>query len=189
MKRTLISVLAALVAIASVGAMAGCGNSSSGSKKSESSAASTADTSAAGSVVTDDDMKFTYNGTVVELNSDSQTALAALGEYQGEPEPVKSCVDDGMDMMYTYDGFNLCTHTKDGVDRVLNIVVKSDALPTSKGVKVGDDISAVTAAYGDYNRVGKTATYYYSTADGKKELRFTIVNDKVEEIEYFYNVV
>ena len=125
------------------------------------------------------------NGVKVELNGDADAAIAALGEYKDVSSQL-SCHGEGEDKTYTYDNFVLNTYPLDGKDRVLEIVVKSADIPTSKGVKVGDSASAVKEAYGDgFREVG---TYYaYDAGDGKS-LQFLIENDSVKEIDYYYDV-
>ena len=78
------------------------------------------------------------------------------------------------------------TYPLDGNDRVLEVVINTAGIPTSKGVQVGDPVSAVTDAYGkDCREVGM----YYAYEDGAgKSLQFFIQNDAVQEISYYYDV-
>ena len=101
----------------------------------------------------------------VELNSDADAAVKALGEAKDVSSQL-SCHGEGQDKTYTYENFVLNTYPLDGKDRVLEIVVKAAGIPTAKGVQVGDAVSAVTDAYGnDFKQVGMY--YAYDAGDGK----------------------
>ena len=188
MKRPIIYLVSAVIAVTSACALAGCGSNSSSqaNSKAESAQSSVAQSSAqAGGTISADDAVFRFNGVKVELNGDADAAIAALGDYKDVSSQL-SCHGEGEDKTYTYDNFVLNTYPLDGKDRVLEIVVKSADIPTSKGVKVGDSASAVKEAYGDgFREVG---TYYaYDAGDGKS-LQFLIENDSVKEIDYYYDV-
>ena len=73
-----------------------------------------------------------------------------------------------------------------GITQVKREIAKKTGIPTSKGVQVGDPVSAVTDAYGkDCREVGM----YYAYEDGAgKSLQFFIQNDAVQEISYYYDV-
>lgn len=191
MKRPIIFVLTALMAASSVCALAGCGgkDSSSASGAAASTApASVAETSgaAAASSIAAEDTVFTYNGVSVELNGDAQAAIDALGEPVSTSSQATCHGTEGDDKTYVYDGFSVNTYPKDGQDRVLEVVVTSSDIPTAKGVKVGDSLDAVKAAYGDGYR--QVAAYYaYETNDGKS-IQFAVVDNLVTEIDYYYDV-
>ena len=194
MKRIVISIMSALLAMTSVCALAGCGSDSKGTASSSAAPQSSAAESAAqasdaksgaAATISAADVVFSFNGTSVELNGDAEAAVAALGQANDVSSQL-SCHGQGDDKTYTYEGFVLNTYPLDGKDRVLEIVVKSADIPTSKGVKVGDAVSAVTAAYGDnYRKVG---VYYAYDAGEGKSLQFLIEGDKVTEIDYYYDV-
>lgn len=188
MKRPIIMIISALLAVTSVCALAGCGSKEESSATQQSSAASGA--SAVESKTSDNalspaDAVFTYNGVNVELNSDADAAVEALGEYN-EVSSQMSCHGEGEDKTYTYNDFVLNTYPLDGKDMVLEIVVKSDAVPTNKGIKIGDTADAVKAAYGNgYREIG---TYLAYDAGDKKSVQFLMENGTVKEIDYYYDV-
>lgn len=184
-------ILTAAIAIASAVSFAGCGSANTGSTASGSEA-----TSAAESVETTaslsgsdglkaDDVVFELNGAKVELNGDADAAVEALGKAKDVSSQL-SCHGEGEDKTYTYDGFVLNTYPLEGKDHVLEIVINSKDIPTSKGVKIGDPVSAVTDAYGTgYKEIG---LYYAYDADGGKSLQFFIQDGAVQEISYYYDV-
>ncbi len=193
MKRPIIYLVSAVIAVTSACALAGCGSDSSKAEsKVESAQSSAAQSSAAqssaqsGGTISADDAVFSFNGVKVELNGDANAAISALGEYKDVSSQLSCHSNEGEDKTYTYENFVLNTYPLNGQDRVLEVVIKSADIPTSKGVKVGDTASAVKAAYGDgFREVG---TYYaYDAGDGKS-LQFLIENDTVKEIDYYYDV-
>lgn len=191
MKRTLIAIISAILATASVCSLAGCGSDSSSKAQSSAAettaAASSAASENAGGSLSVDDTSFVSNGVKVELDGDADAAVAALGQANDVSSQM-SCHGEGEDKTYTYTGFVLNTYPLNGKDRVLEVIVSSADFPTSKGVKVGDSLSVVTAAYGEnYSKIGQ-AYYVYQTADGKKQIRFSVENDAVTEIDYYFNV-
>lgn len=183
MKKRIISIAAAVVAAASLCTFAGCGSGNNDTAQATTAAAESA--AQGGSVISAADAVFSYNGASVELNSDADAAVAALGEAKDVSSQM-SCHGQGDDKTYTYDGFVLNTYPLDGADRVLEVVINQQGIPTSKGVQVGDSVSAVTDAYGtNYKAVGMY--YSYDAGDGKS-LQFFIENDAVKEIDYYYDV-
>ncbi len=187
MKRTLISVTAAALAVTSVLAFAGCGKNEQSSADTAATTAAAQETTAAQAqgVIPESDTVFTYNGAKVELNTPIDDMLAALGQAN-EVSSQLSCHGEGEDKTYSYNGFTVNSYPLNGKDYVMEVVVNEAGIPTSKGVAVGDPVSKVTEAYGNnYKAVG---VYYSYDAGNKKSLQFLIENDTVTEIDYFYTV-
>lgn len=189
MKRILITVVAAALALTSAFALAGCGSSQSSTDKKDASSATESKAESAASQtaasISADDVVFTANGNKVELNSEMETVLAALGEAQNVSSQL-SCHGEGEDKTYTYDGFIVNTYPLDGKDRVMEVLVNKEGIPTNKNIQVGSSVDDVVAAYGSgYKKVG---VYYSYDAGNKMSLQFLIENDKVVEIDYYYTV-
>ena len=187
MKRTLISVTAAALAVTSVLAFAGCGKNEQSSADTAATTAAAQETTAAQAqgVIPESDTVFTYNGAKVELNTPIDDMLAALGQAN-EVSSQLSCHGEGEDKTYSYNGFTVNSYPLNGKDYVMEVVVNEAGIPTSKGVAVGDTVSKVTEAYGNnYKAVG---VYYSYDAGNKKSMQFLIENDTVTEIDYFYTV-
>lgn len=187
MKRTLISVTAAALAVTSVLAIAGCGKNEQSSADTAATTAAAQETTAAQAqgVIPESDTVFTYNGAKVELNTPIDDMLATLGQAN-EVSSQLSCHGEGEDKTYSYNGFTVNSYPLNGKDYVMEVVVNEAGIPTSKGVAVGDPVSKVTEAYGNnYKAVG---VYYSYDAGNKKSLQFLIENDTVTEIDYFYTV-
>lgn len=193
MKRILIALAAATLALTSAFALTGCGSSES-SGKTESSAvesnggndASKTESGQSAAAVSADDVKFSYNGTTIELNSELETAISGLGDAL-EVKSQLSCHGEGEDKSYKYEGFVVNSYPdSSGKDRVLQVLITGENIPTNKGIKIGSTANDVVAAYGEgYKKIG---VYYSYDAGNKMELRFLIENDAVSQIDYYYNV-
>ena len=185
MKKVLLTIIAVLLTLTLVAALAGCGSDKSKDDKKEEKRETATEVQSAGGAMDAKDLVFSYNGVSVELDGDADAAVAALGEPKDKSSQL-SCHGEGDDKTYTYDGFVLNTYPLEGKDRVLEIVVTSADIPTSKGIKVGDTAEAVTEAYGaDFKEVGMY--HAYSSGEGKS-LQFFIQDGKVQEISYYYDV-
>ncbi len=186
MKKVLLTIIAVLLTLTLVAALAGCGSDKSKDDKKDGKGTDVStEAQNAGGAMDAKDLVFSYNGVSVELDGDADAAVAALGEPKDKSSQL-SCHGEGDDKTYTYDGFVLNTYPLEGKDRVLEIVVTSADIPTSKGIKVGDTAEAVTEAYGaDFKEVGMY--HAYSSGEGKS-LQFFIQDGKVQEISYYYDV-
>lgn len=184
MKRTLIAIVAAMLAVTSVVSLAGCGGNND---KKESTAEASAQENNNGALA-DADTTATIKDVKVELNGDGATAIQALGTDYTYSAQTSCHANSGEDKTYAYQGFTVNTYPNDGKESVLEVIVTSGDYATSKGVKVGDKLAAVTAAYGDKYRTIGQKFYVYENEDGKKQIRFSIENDTVTQIDYYYNV-
>ena len=185
MKKVLLTMVAVLLTLTLVAALAGCGSDKAKDDKKEEKKETATEVQSAGGAIDAKDLIFSYNGVSVELDGDADAAVAALGEPKDKSSQL-SCHGEGDDKTYTYDGFVLNTYPLEGKDHVLEVVVTSADIPTSKGIKVGDTVEAVTEAYGsDFKEVGMY--HAYSCGDAKS-LQFFIQDGKVQEISYYYDV-
>lgn len=169
--------------------LAGCSSKTDNTKKSESASSQnqTETVQEDTSSISQDDVVFTTNeGVKITLNDEAAPVIEALGEPQSQSSQLSCHGEEGDDKTYVYEGFTVGTYPKNGVDRILEVVVNSEDLQTSKGIKIGDPVSKVTEIYGDnYRSIGMY--YSYDAADGKS-LQFFIENDVVAEIDYYYDV-
>ena len=123
---------------------------------------------------------FDYQGTVVGMNAEAAPILERLGREISYFEAA-SCAFNGLDKMYTYDGFELDTYPMDGKDYVSAVLLQNDIVVTSEGVGIGDSEEKVRQTYGDDVVKDKGIIVYRK--DGMK-LTFIIDNGKVSSIEY-----
>lgn len=94
------------------------------------------------------DLGVEIDSSVYYLREDSSPLIAALGDDYEYSEMV-SCVYDGKDKTYTYDGIKVSTVPVDGEDITEMITLTSDKYSTLRGAKVGDSLESVKALYGD----------------------------------------
>ena len=188
MKRRIITIVSAVMALMMICSLAGCKSSGSQAEQTGTQAAQTETQAAAKSstaAIDPADAIFYFRGIKIELNAELEPILAPLDEPLSVSSQL-SCHGEGEDKTYTYDGFIINTYPLEGKDRILEVVIQNAGIPTTKGVQVGDPVSKATEAYGDgYRAVGMY--YAYDAGDGKS-LQFFIENDTIKEIDYYYDV-
>ena len=140
------------------------------------------------------------NGTTVAEDNNGNTAFAfSIGSvsivpgedfsdaYETLGEPVNyteaaSCYYDGMDKVFTYDGYEVRTYPDGEKDLVQDLCLSSDKYSTDKGITVGSSLADVTAAYGeDYSLNGKMYRYY---VDDARYMYFFMMDDAVKYFGY-----
>ena len=92
---------------------------------------------------------FTYKGTEVKINDDSKDILAKLGEPKSTEVFDAGCGDSTPGYIYSYNGFEIITNPKDGVNLVDKVKISSDLVSTPEGASVGMDKSDITKIYGE----------------------------------------
>lgn len=197
MKKTLTIMLAVMLTLALVFTLAACGGNKTATEAQTAATAATeaapaateaaTEAAAAGtSSIAPADTIFMYDGVAVVLNDEAEPVIGALGDPVNTSSQLSCHGGEGDDKTYEYNGFSVGTYPKDGVDRILEVVISGEGIPTAKGIQVGDPLSKVTEAYGDgYRTVGM---YYAYEAGEGKSLQFFIENDTVKEIDYYYDV-
>lgn len=110
---------------------------------------------------------------------------------EGMPETEKymeaaSCYYDGLDKVFTYDGYEITTYPNEKGDFIKDINITSQTAKTDKGIGVGSTLAEVEAAYGkDYTVSGKMYEYYQ---DDTKYMYFFILDDVVKYYGYGMDV-
>lgn len=128
---------------------------------------------------------FSCNGTTVAVDQDMATVLAGLGEAMSYFE-APSCAFEGLDKVYTYNGFVIDTYPQGEKDFVSAISLTDDVVTTPEGVYNGCSLADVTAAYGtNYTEEGGMVVY---KKDGMK-LCFIVQDDTVTSIQYLSTVL
>ena len=93
------------------------------------------------------------NGVTIVIGSVAETAIATLtdtvGEYVDYME-APSCVHEGSDKVYTYDGFMVSSSpAADGSEFITDVTFTSDAVGLDNGIMIGSSGDDVTAAFGE----------------------------------------
>ena len=76
---------------------------------------------------------FTVGGITVEMDADAAPIVEGLGEPVSYFEAA-SCAFEGLDKMYTYNGFELDTYPKGEKDYVSTVILKDDTVLTPEGI-------------------------------------------------------
>lgn len=122
---------------------------------------------------------FVTGGVTVKMDGDMAPVLAALGEPASYFEAA-SCAFEGLDKIYTYNGFEIDTYPAQDTDLVSAVILKDDSVTTAEGICIGDSLEKLLAAYGEGNRENGMLVY---EKDGMK-LCFILQDDSVISIEY-----
>ena len=106
------------------------------------------------------DMGIKIGDTTYSIRTDSAPLIEALGpDY--EYSYVVSCVYDGDDKTYEYDGIVVSTVPVDGKDIIEMITITSANYTTLRGITVGATLDDIVAAYGDKYFDDGYITYTY----------------------------
>jgi len=163
----------------------GCGQTG-GSKKGN--GGPPADTNASGEARKDDGPQksspegFSYenNGVKIPMNVDAAPIVEKLGKPANYFEAA-SCAFQGLDKVYTYNGFEIGTYPRGHKDFISTVTFLDDTVETDQGIAVGSTLDEVKAAYGK-KFTNKGTSYEYRKGDTR--LTFIIENGSVAQITY-----
>jgi hypothetical protein len=149
---------------------------------------SATETAAEPAALAEDDIAFALDGAQYRIKTDIQPLLSALGpDYVLDAAP--SCLFTGEDKTFTYPDVLITTNPIDGKDIIDEIDLTSNKYATARGIRVGDTVEQVKAAYGDNcTDDGYIVTYFLSgVKDDLKspQLYFVITDGKVETIGFY----
>lgn len=122
---------------------------------------------------------FVSGSTTVEIDALAAPIIEKLGEPASYYEAA-SCAFEGLDKMYTYQGFELDTYPTEDKDYVSAVIFKDDSVKTPEGIGIGDTAKKVEEVYGSATK--GTGSLEYSK-DGMK-LCFIVKDDEVVSVEY-----
>lgn len=94
------------------------------------------------------DMALVINGKTYPVRVDSAEVLSVLGEGYQYDEAI-SCVYEGYDKNFTYDGVTVSTVPVDGKDVIEMFSVYSADYKTPRNITIGATREEVVAAYGE----------------------------------------
>ena len=139
------------------------------------------------------DMGLSVDSRWFPIMQDAAGLLQALGD-DFVMTSAPSCVFEGEDKEFAYDGFYVFTNP-DGdfgeKDVWFSIWLETDVYSTARGIRVGSTLDEVIAAYGDrfYWEGDSIKTYSISGVEGDIEspcIQFTVADDRVTAIEIYY---
>ncbi len=142
---------------------------------------------ASGCAKKDNGTAFGYNNGELTLTPGEKFDAQAdsLAETTAYMEAA-SCYYDGLDKVFTYEGYEVTTFPKEDGDYIQDINISSESIRTDKEIGVGSTLADVEEAYGkDYTISGKMYKYYQ---DNTKYMYFFILNDVVQYYGYGMDV-
>jgi hypothetical protein len=172
--RRLILIMAVMLAFT------GCGNTGTTKQGNEEAAGSPANHTEETSGTSTEGFSFEYNEVSIPMNVDAAPIVEALGESVDYFEAA-SCAFQGLDKIYSYNGFELGTYPNGDKDYVSYVTLLDDSVSTDKGVYVGSALEEVTTAYGK-EYIVEGSSYVYRL--GESKLSFIIEEDAVTQITY-----
>lgn len=157
--------LMALLAVLMMGlVLTGCSNEPSGDNDSDTEAG----------------FEFASNGVAIQMLAKADTVLSALGEENTYFE-AESCAYQGMDKIYTYNGFEVRTNEIDNQDLITSVLLIDDSIATPEGVALFMTKEDMIGAYGeDFTEEMGLCSY----TKGKTKLSFLIKDNEITSIEY-----
>nr|MCR4797702.1 hypothetical protein [Lachnospiraceae bacterium] len=121
-----------------------------------------------------------YKGTDIPVDADAAPIIENLGEPKSYFESP-SCAAQGIGKLYSYGDFEIETYPDGDTDRVLYVLLKSDAVQTAEGASLASTREDVIAAYGEPTEE-KTGAMIYQKGDMK--LKFLFNDSGMVSIEY-----
>ena len=140
------------------------------------------------------DMGISVNGVWFPIWDDVSGLLDALVDALDEDYEMSSapsCVFEGEDKEFDFDGLLVLTNPDGARDLWYGILLTGDTFATSRGIRVGSHIDDVMTAYGEnYFREGQNIiTYSISGIEGDIAspcIQFIVEDEHVTEIEIYY---
>ncbi len=158
----------------------GCGNAGTSKQGNEGATGNPANGTEDNSGSTSEGYSFEYNEVNIPMNVEAAPIVEALGESVDYFEAA-SCAFQGLDKIYSYNGFELGTYPNGDKDYVSYVTLLDDSVSTDKGVYVGSALEEVTTAYGNEYTV-EGSSYVYQL--GESKLTFIVEEDTVTQITY-----
>ncbi len=88
------------------------------------------------------------NGVTVIIGGDADELISALGDSLNYME-APSCIHEGFDKVYTYDGYSITTSpAADKTQYIAELSLLSDVVALDGGLMIGSDVSDVEAVFG-----------------------------------------
>lgn len=133
---------------------------------------------------TKDDLSLTVHGVTVTVETPVEEILSQLGEDYDYAEAI-SCVYEGMDKTFDYDGATLYTYPDGDADRLMELYCTGD-VQTAKGLGLGASKDDVVKLYGsDFTEAGSVLSYALPASSPENlpaSLYFLLENGQVTAI-------
>lgn len=175
--------------------MTGCGSKSDDKESGTSAKQTQAESGTAASTeaatekkeAADDTYYFQKDDVKISMGAPADDVIAQLGAYK-ETYEAPSCAFDGMDVIYTYPGYEVLSYKKDGSAIISGVVLRDDTYGTVEGVYIGSDRKTVEGAYGKTDESSNSLKVSKGNCDlliiFEKDEDSDASNDKVNSIQY-----
>lgn len=120
---------------------------------------------------------FTFQGLDLVPGADFDAAALSIVESFENP----NCAGEGKFITYLHDGMELTVNTNGDKTVVYSIFITDPNLATNEGLHLGDDLAAVTAAYGEATSEDDGLLTYVKN---KTHLVIQLENELVTAIEF-----
>ena len=125
---------------------------------------------------------FKKGDLMIEMGAPAEPVVKALeGSLIKEPFESPSCAFDGMDIAYSYPGFELYAFRDNGKDVITQVVLRDDTVETPEGIYIGSKKADVDKAYSSY---GSANGNHYTLKKGNCTLLIILNEDVVSSIQY-----
>lgn len=127
---------------------------------------------------------FSIDQQEIAVGDPATDFISALGEYNFQSS-APSCAFDGEDTVYDYPSYQITTYNNNGTEVLTGVYILDSSVATKENIKIGSTLDEVIEAYGeDYIEEYGVITY----TQGKTELSFVIMSEKVTSISYIHVV-
>ena len=120
---------------------------------------------------------FTFQGLDLVPGADFDAAALSIVESFENP----NCAGEGKFITYLHEGMELTVNTNGDKTVVYSIFITDPNLATNEGLHLGDDLAAVTAAYGEATSEDDGLLTYVK---GSSNLLIQLENELVTAIEF-----
>ena len=120
---------------------------------------------------------FTFQGLDLVPGADFDAAALSIVESFENP----NCAGEGKFITYLHDGMELTVNTNGDKPVVYSVFITDPNLATNEGLHLGDDLAAVTAAYGEATSEDDGLLTYVKN---KTHLVIQLENELVTAIEF-----
>ncbi len=179
MKKLLLTLLLATAILT----FAACGSSKAPNADSSAKQEAAQDSGAEEAPTGDASWYFQKGDVKIEMNAPAEPILKALGESQSSYE-APSCAFDGMDVVYTYAGFEVLTYVENEKAVISGVVLRDDTVETAEGICIGSSKADVESAYGKKFEDGSTTL---EMIKGNCQMLVILEDDTVSSIQYLLN--
>lgn len=123
---------------------------------------------------------FSSQGVTIAPGDEMERVLRDLGDPNSTYESP-SCLFEGNDLVYSYDGFELNAAVIDGKEMCVAVFLTDESVQTPEGIAIGSSLTDMLEAFGepDKEEVGQ-----YTWLDDDSELVIVVIDDSVSSISY-----